>query len=91
MGRVSSDMYANDSIELLQKSGIDFRRHEENGIDIATFGEVLITSGFVLFDEVHWISFHRCGHSLLYHAQARCCVPGGSSTVIIVCTILGTC
>lgn len=53
-------MYAPDSIELLTKSGINFKRLEANGIDIEEFGEKLVTSGFVLFDHVHWISFHRC-------------------------------
>lgn len=56
----SDDMYAPDSIELLTKSGINFKRLEANGIDIEEFGEKLVTSGFVLFDHVHWISFHRC-------------------------------
>lgn len=52
-------MYAQDSIELLAKSGIDFKRHEEQGIDVYEFGEVLVSSGLVLFEEVKWISFHR--------------------------------
>lgn len=55
----SDDMYAPDSIELLTKSGINFKRLEANGVDIEEFGEKLVTSGFVLFDHVHWISFHR--------------------------------
>lgn len=52
-------MYAQDSIELLTKSGIDFKKHEEYGIDVEHFGELLISSGFVLLDDVKWISFHR--------------------------------
>ena len=55
----SDDMYAQDSIELLTKSGIDFKKHEEYGIDVEHFGELLISSGFVLLDDVKWISFHR--------------------------------
>jgi CCR4-NOT transcription complex subunit 7/8 len=51
-------MYAQDSIELLQKSGIDFRRLEHEGIDPDVFAENLITSGLVLFDNVKWVSFH---------------------------------
>lgn len=54
----SEDMYAPDSIELLKNSGIDFKRNEEDGIDIEYFGELLVTSGFVLFDNVKWVSFH---------------------------------
>ena len=30
----SEDMYAQDSIDLLKRSGIDFKRHESNGIDV---------------------------------------------------------
>jgi len=52
-------MYAQDSIDLLIKSGINFQKHEDFGIDIHRFGELLISSGFVLLDEVKWISFHR--------------------------------
>lgn len=52
-------MYAQDSIDLLQKSGINFQKHEDYGIDVHHFGELLISSGFVLLDEVKWISFHR--------------------------------
>ncbi|KAL2917296.1 CCR4-NOT core DEDD RNase subunit [Polyrhizophydium stewartii] len=55
---LSNDMYAQDSIDLLTKSGIDFKKHEEYGIDVEHFGELLISSGLVLFDDVKWISFH---------------------------------
>jgi hypothetical protein len=54
----SDDMYAPESIELLKKSGIDFKRHEEDGINPLYFGELLVTSGLVLFDSVKWVSFH---------------------------------
>lgn len=52
-------MYANESIDLLAKSGIDFKEHEERGIDAIHFGERLISSGFVLLDNIRWVSFHR--------------------------------
>ena len=51
-------MYAPESIELLTKSGINFKRHEEYGISVESFGELLISSGLVLLDEVQWVSFH---------------------------------
>jgi hypothetical protein len=41
----SEDMYAQDSIDLLQRAGIDFKRHEESGIDVLHFGELLMSSG----------------------------------------------
>ncbi|KAK8864642.1 hypothetical protein IAR55_001892 [Kwoniella newhampshirensis] len=55
---LSEDMFAPDSIDLLKNSGIDFKRFEEEGIDVEYFGELLITSGLVLFENVTWISFH---------------------------------
>lgn len=55
----SEDIYAPESIDLLQKSGIDFQRHEEIGISPNDFAELMITSGLVLTPETKWISFHR--------------------------------
>jgi len=55
---INEDMYAPESIELLQKSGIDFQRHEEIGICPNDFAELMITSGLVLAPETKWISFH---------------------------------
>ncbi|KAH7884919.1 ribonuclease H-like domain-containing protein [Phlebopus sp. FC_14] len=55
---VGEDMYAPESIELLQKSGFDFQRHEEMGITPSDFAELVITSGLVLVPEAKWISFH---------------------------------
>ena len=51
-------MYAQDSIELLQNSGLQFKKHEEEGIDPLDFAELLMTSGIVLMDNVKWLSFH---------------------------------
>ena len=55
---LTEDMYAEDSIELLQNSGIQFEKHEQDGIDTWKFAEMLIVSGLVLIDNVKWISFH---------------------------------
>ncbi|KAH9161156.1 CAF1-domain-containing protein [Lactarius sanguifluus] len=55
---IDEDMFAPESVELLQKSGIDFERHEEIGILPNDFAELVITSGLVLTDETRWISFH---------------------------------
>lgn len=55
----SEDMYATESIDLLTKSGINFKRHEDYGVDVEQFGELIISSGLVLLDNVKWISFHR--------------------------------
>ncbi|MBW0472281.1 hypothetical protein O181_011996 [Austropuccinia psidii MF-1] len=55
---LNDDMYAPDSIELLQASGLNFKQHEDHGIDMEYFGELLISSGLVLLEDVKWISFH---------------------------------
>lgn len=55
---LQEDMYAQDSIELLQNSGIQFKKHEEDGIDVFEFAELLMTSGVVLNDNVKYLSFH---------------------------------
>jgi CCR4-NOT transcription complex subunit 7/8 len=53
-------MYAQESIDLLTKAGLDFKKHETHGITREEFGELLITSGLVLNSKVRWISFHSC-------------------------------
>ena len=55
---LEGDMFAQDSIDLLQKSGISFQDHAKRGIDPQLFGELLMVSGLVLDDRVKWISFH---------------------------------
>lgn len=55
---LSEDMYAQESIDLLRNSGINFESHAERGIDVQTFGEKLTSSGIVLSEEIVWISFH---------------------------------
>jgi len=55
---LNEDMYAQDSIDLLTNCGIQFKRHDEAGLDVAQFAELLMTSGVVLTDQVRWISFH---------------------------------
>ena len=55
---LTEDMYAEDSIDLLQNSGIQFEKHERDGIDPVAFAEMMLTSGLVLMEEVKWLSFH---------------------------------
>ena len=54
---LSMDMYAADSIELLRLSGIQFNRHEQDGIDPNLFADLLLTSGIVLMDNVKVYEF----------------------------------
>ncbi|CAL1300706.1 unnamed protein product [Larinioides sclopetarius] len=55
---LTEDMYAQDSIDLLTSSGIQFKKHDEDGIDPYEFAELLMTSGVVLSENINWISFH---------------------------------
>lgn len=72
--KVASDIHAPDSIRLLEESGIDFKNHEEKGIDVHDFGEVLMTSGVVLNDQVKWITFHA-GYDYGYLLKVLTCAP----------------
>lgn len=71
---LSKDMYAQDSIDLLIRSGIDFSKHEKKGIDVNDFAELLISSGIVLNDNIKWISFHS-GYDFGYLLKLLTCKP----------------
>jgi len=49
---------AEDSVDLLQNSGIQFEKHEQEGIDPIAFAELMLMSGLCLMDNVKWLSFH---------------------------------
>lgn len=69
---ISQDIFANDSIELLRQSGIDFKKNNELGIDVNRFAELLISSGIVLNDAVHWVTFHS-GYDFGYLLKLLTC------------------
>lgn len=56
--QISEDIYAQNSIDLLTSCGIQFSRHQNDGIEPSSFAELLISSGIVLMDNVKWIGFH---------------------------------
>jgi CCR4-NOT transcription complex subunit 7/8 len=56
------------------RSGIDFAKNEEYGIDVSDFGELLMSSGIVLNDEIKWISFHS-GYDFGYLLKVLTCKP----------------
>ncbi|KAJ1410884.1 Ribonuclease CAF1 [Sesbania bispinosa] len=70
---VNEDVFANDSIELLRQSGIDFNKNNEKGIDVHRFGELLMSSGIVLNDIVHWVTFHS-GYDFGYLLKLLTCL-----------------
>jgi CCR4-NOT transcription complex subunit 7/8 len=69
---LEEDVYAHDSIQLLKQSGIDFKQNEEKGIDSQIFGELLMSSGIVLNENVHWITFHS-GYDFGYLLKLLTC------------------
>lgn len=72
--RISDDMFAGDSIELLKQSGIDFAQNESRGIDVRRFGELLTVSGVVLNEDVRWITFHS-GYDFGYLLKVLTAAP----------------
>ncbi|KAK8954845.1 hypothetical protein KSP39_PZI002364 [Platanthera zijinensis] len=69
---VQCDVYAADSILLLCQSGINFKKNNERGIDALRFGELLMSSGIVLNEDVHWVTFHS-GHDFGYLLKLLTC------------------
>lgn len=69
---LNADMYADESIQLLDRSGLQFQRHEEEGIDVQHFAELLMTSGLILSPNVHWITFHS-GYDFGYLLRLLTC------------------
>jgi CCR4-NOT transcription complex subunit 7/8 len=55
---LEKDMYSQESIDLLIDAKIDFKKHGKKGTSMEDFGELLVTSGLVMSEEVFWISFH---------------------------------
>lgn len=66
------DVFADDSIELLSQSGIDLARNAQDGIDARRFGELLMSSGIVLNDNVYWVTFHS-GYDFGYLLKLLTC------------------
>ncbi len=55
---LNNDQFSNESIALLTNSGINFEILESHGIPLDLFSEYLITSGLIVNDDLHWVSFH---------------------------------
>lgn len=55
---LDTDMYSQESIDLLIQAKINFKDHTRNGIDVKEFGSLLTTSGLVMSGTIIWVSFH---------------------------------
>ncbi|KAG0463087.1 hypothetical protein HPP92_021563 [Vanilla planifolia] len=66
------DIFAADSIRLLRHSGIDFDKNCHHGVSASRFAELLISSGVVLNDSVHWVTFHS-GYDFGYLLKILTC------------------
>ena len=55
---LQTENYSNESIELLEKSGIYFKNLKANGIQLSLLAEYFIISGLFLNSEITWITFH---------------------------------
>jgi len=69
---LTEDMYAEESVGLLQNSGIQFSKHEQEGINPNMFAELMISSGLVLMPQVKWLSFHA-GYDFGYLVNLLTC------------------
>ncbi|KAL5573885.1 hypothetical protein UlMin_023482 [Ulmus minor] len=72
VGNFKDNVFANDSIELLCQSGIDFVKNNEKGIDAKRFGELLMSYGIALNDSVHWVTFYS-GYDFGYLLKLLTC------------------
>jgi len=52
------EKFSNSSIELLQKSGINFAKISEEGIDYNLFSDFLKKSGLISNKKITWVTFH---------------------------------
>ncbi|TYJ37866.1 hypothetical protein E1A91_A05G405000v1, partial [Gossypium mustelinum] len=69
---LSEDIFASDSIVLLCQCGIDFKKNNEKCIDVKRFSGILMSSGVVLNDDVHWVTFHS-GYDFGYLLKLLTC------------------
>jgi CCR4-NOT transcription complex subunit 7/8 len=52
------DLHNPESIQLLERQGIDFNKNREKGIDSNEFGRLLLESGLLCNSKITWVTFH---------------------------------
>lgn len=71
---LDEDMYTSESIELLQQSGIDFKRFNNEGISPFDFTQLLYTSGLVMNDKIVYLTYHSVS-DFAYLLKMLTCKP----------------
>eukprot|EP00474_Spongospora_subterranea_P009949 CRZ10407.1 hypothetical protein [Spongospora subterranea] len=71
---INSDMFSQDSIEILMAAGIDFSELARRGIESQLFAEHIMVSGLVLNPDVSWIGFHS-GFDFAYLLRMLSALP----------------
>lgn len=70
------EMMSSESFELLQKSGINFDNHLNNGIDMFEFSQLMIDSGLLMDDSITWITYHAAyDFGFLVNILTNNCMP----------------
>ncbi|ELP88155.1 CCR4-NOT transcription complex subunit, putative [Entamoeba invadens IP1] len=67
-----NDESSSESIQLLQKAGINFSEFKKSGILPEDFGEAIMGSGLVLNENTHWLTFHS-GYDFGYFLKLLTC------------------
>lgn len=80
---LSEDMYAQDSIDLLTRSGISFKDHEERGIDVLLFGELLTSSGVCVCAPLSCLFFGHARERLRCDMCVLMCLYAFSDVVFL--------
>ena len=55
---LSKEEYMPESIRMLQEAGIDFEALSNYGIDSLYLADLMMSSGLICTEDVHWITFH---------------------------------
>ena len=71
---VEKDPHFGRAITLLRQSGIDFKKFNEEGINVYDFARLLIPSGLVMNDKVTWVTFHSIS-DFGYLLKVLTCLP----------------
>ncbi|CAD5190008.1 unnamed protein product [Musa acuminata subsp. malaccensis] len=71
---VGRDPSSAHSVKFLEKTGMDFKKNQEEGVDVKLFAELFIPSGTVLDDSVYWVAF-QSAFDFAYLLKILTCKP----------------